>query len=263
MPASKRVLQLVLGLLSIETAPVSCKELQNSILKIAPEMASLIPKALPQLFQRGLILRSQKKIEGKYQYFLSKKEQRFSIAGSMEKFVLYTKKQNSKNLKKQILEIIEKENIALRLSEIAKRIETNYTETFLKKIQFHLSSLVKAGVLLRTGKPHQYYLKRREKIVAIDDRKASVPEQIFTLLQKRKIALASSEILELLNTDSLQAKPAALSLALSRLTKSGRLHKSSLRMGARSEIRGHLFATNSEMIDTRLAKIMEVKLTKR
>ena len=263
MPASKRVLQLVLGLLSIEGTPVSCGDLQNSILQVAPELASLIPQALPKLWQRGLILRSSNKISGKYFYFLSKDEQRFSIAGSMEKFVQFSPEMKSKKLKQRILEIIETENIALKLSDIAVRLNPQYDNKFLKKIQFHLRSFVESKKISRTGKPFQYFLSRRENIVAIDSKKASVPEQILKLFQERNSALASSEISEILNSNSLQAKPAALSLALTRLTQSGRLQKSSTRLGARSEIRGHLFAKRKNLIDVRLASIKEVSLLKK
>ncbi len=263
MPASKRVLQLVLGLLSIESTPVSCGDLQNSILQVAPELASLIPQALLKLWQRGLILRSSNQINGRYLYFLSNTKQRFSIAGSLEKFVLYSKEMSSKNLKKRILEIIETENIALKLSDIALRLNPKYDKKFLKKIQFHLRSFVESKQISRTGKPYQYYISSRENIVAIDSKKTSLPEQILKLFQERNYALASSEISDIINATTLQAKPAALSLALARLTQSGRLQKSSMRLGARGEIRGHLFANKKTMIDARLAAMGEVKTTKR
>lgn len=260
MPASKRAMQLVLGLLSIEDAPISCEKLQTSIHTVAQELIPQIPYALQYLWKKGQIVRSSKKLDGRYFYFLSTKKEHFFFAGKREEFVLYEKKSNAKELKKNILEIIEKENIALKLSEITKILNSNYDEVFLKRVQFHLQKFVKEGVLERRGKPHQYYLKKRGKIVAIKVEKSSLPERIFALLEQKQHALSSSEIFEIINSNKQQAKPAALSLALARLTKSGRLVRSSTRLGARESVRGHLFAVEEQMIESRLRKIKEAKL---
>ncbi len=261
MPANKRIMQLALGLLSLESAPKTLEELHNSALFTGHSKQSL-SLALQLLFEKKLIIRSSTKIGGRYYYFLSGKEQQISLAGSIEKFVLYSKENSSTGLRKRIVQVIEEENIALKLSDIAKRLNPQYTEVFLKKVQFHLRKLVEQGTLSRTGKPYQYYITEREHVVAVDTKKQSLPEQILSLLQSRKTALASSEIFDILNTHQTQAKPAALSLALKRLTQSGRLHKSSIRLGARSKVRGHLFAVNSEAIELRLKKMKEVKLKK-
>ena len=259
MPVIKRVMKLALGLLSLESTPVSSKELQAQITRIDSELASLLPKALTMLWKKGLALRSSYKINGRHYFLLFGVEQYHKIAGSNVWFVAYTEEESSNTIQEKIVHLLYEEKTTLTLCEIASRLKENYSETFLKKVQFYLRQLVESGTLGRKGKPYQYYHSLLETSVELDVEKISVPEQILALLQKRKTALASSEISEIINAKTLQAKPAALSLALTRLSTSGRLYKSSIRLGARSEIRGHLFALDSAMIDERLKKMKEVK----
>jgi Fe2+ or Zn2+ uptake regulation protein len=259
MPVNKRTQQLVLGLLSLEQTPVSLEQLHNSVQFIGQSIQNL-SLAVRTLWENGQIIRSSKKINGRYYYFLSNEEMALSVNETLVKFNQYKNHKESTHIKERIKLILLKSKVALRLKDICIAFDEKYDDILMKRIQFHLKSLVNSSEVSRQERPFQYYLSNKKNSISINSSKLSIPEQIVLILQGKNQALASSEIADILNSNSMQVKPAALSLALNRLYNSGRIHKSSIRLGARRKIRGHLFALDSKLIEQRLKKIKEVRL---
>ncbi|HIG92807.1 TPA: hypothetical protein HA242_06750 [Candidatus Woesearchaeota archaeon] len=249
MPAESKRKQLVLALLSLEKKPLSSSQLAQLLGKSDTNTINLVRHDLLNFWKKGVIVRSEKEIGLEYYYYFGTKKQESTLFNQKVAFSAYSEKKNSRNLKAQIKAILE-QNGPLTVKEVCAQLTSNFDLDFLKKINFHLQDLYKKQEVLRLSKPYQYYVPPQDA-QKVSTTKASIPTLLLSIIQEKKTAQFTSELVQELEQRGITPKLSTVSIALQRLCRQQILVSSKTKFGTRSSKTGYLWALDATKITRR------------
>lgn len=257
MPAESKNKQLVLALLRTGKSSSSPSQIARKLEKRDKNSINLIRHYLLDFWRKGVLIRSEREIALEYYYFFGKNEQKFSLHHQKVLFRRYQKEFNSRDLKKRILEIIEQKG-PLTVKEICQALKPRFDLPFLKKINFHLRDLYLQKQVLRSSKPYQYHLHRKEE-KNISETKASVPTLLLSIITKKKAALFTSELIKEIEQKGVLVNLSTVSVALKRLCRQQKIVSSKTQFGTRSSKTGYLWALQQKEIVDRFWKELPIE----
>lgn len=260
MPAESKNKQLVLAILKQQRRAFTPRQIAQKLGKSDKNSLNLIRHYLLDFWRKGPCIRSEREIALEYHYFFGKKERDFLFEDQKIRFVRYNQELNSGDLKKKITELLRAQG-PLTVKEISALVKPDFNLTFLKKINFHLQDLYLKKQIVRSSKPYQYYISKKDT-PKISEEKASLPTLLLHSITKHKKALFTSELIQELGRKGIKGKLSTISLALQRLCRQQKIVSSKTRFGTRSAKTGYLWALTPKQVQARFRQELPLEVQK-